>query len=87
MANNKADLIDGTIDNPINRDQNNNAVTASTEVWTGTHSNGTRDATCTSWTSTSVNGDVGNTNSTGTSWTEFGHTTCSDSNRIYCFEQ
>ena len=85
-----ADLTDGSIDNPINIDQNGATVPPTASVWTGTVSDGTvASNTCLDWTST-VSGDLaqeGRANETGPNWTgnDFA-INCADVARLYCFE-
>jgi len=98
VANNKADLLDGTLDAPINMDQNRNTVsTNSDEVWTGTGADGTGSfgpGTCTVWTTNSsgTRARIGFANATDDTWTDAGQgdpntggQTCDSLNRLYCF--
>jgi hypothetical protein len=88
VANNKADLIDGSIDNAIDIDQNSTPVVG-TQVWTGTNFGGTFSASsCTDWTDyVGGPGTIGATMNTDASWTAIGGAGCSSSFRLYCFEQ
>jgi len=88
IANNKDDLTDGTIDNPINKNESN-VLVGSGSVWTGTHENGIGDATCTNWTTdaSGVTGDGGDLAQATSSWTAAGHAGCNLLFRLYCFEQ
>lgn len=93
IADNWADLIDGTLDNPINLDEFGSSV-AFGNVLTNVSINGTRKGGdhCSAWSSTSssfksVTGSVSNTNSW---WTDQGFSSfCSFSTnkRLFCFEQ
>ena len=57
--------------------------------WTGTNSNGGTytGSTCTSWSSTSGSGFVGNTTDTGAAWLENNNVPCSEKHPIYCISQ
>jgi hypothetical protein len=89
VANDKQDLLDGTIDNPINIDEtgilNNNAWA----VMTGTNAQGMATGyDCNGWTDGSFNylttqGGPKNTNS---SWTDYGPGFCLFHRSFYCFE-
>lgn len=93
IADDKADLTDGNISNPINVDDERNQVNA--RVWTSTNSNGMRagggisDNYCNNWKSGSYwyGGGVGNTSRSDSAWT---YTTffppCDRNYRLYCFE-
>ncbi len=90
VANNWADLTDGTLDSAIN--YNENGVSASgNNVWTNTGTGGAYVTTtndCTNWTSTSgTNGGGGTSSGTGSSWTNQTTYACTSSNRLYCFAQ
>ena len=73
IATGQADLWDGTIDNPINYSQTY-AQIASSDVWTGSDSDGSTYATfgsnCTDWTVTTVgqSARVGNCGATTAAW-------------------
>lgn len=92
VADNKIDLLDGTVDNPINLTELNAVVTGTTgneRVFTGTNPNGTANAsTCQNWTSNSSlqNGRWGDTLSTNSYWTSRGSVACSNLRRLYCFQ-
>ncbi len=82
------DLTDGTLDAPINRDENNNVV--SQFVWTNTNANGTLNGplSCMDWTSTGDLGGFGNSAQTDGMWTLAGFGNCGVINaRLYCFQQ
>lgn len=94
VADDWADLTDGTIDHTINQFANGTAVTGG-HVWTNTWEDGTaantdgdsRIDSCDDWTSevadySGIYGEV-----TGLSWTHSGWESCSTHNRLYCFEQ
>ena len=89
VANNKTDLTDGSLAAPINRDQNN-AVNAGTNPWTGTLAvGGTVSAdTCSDWTdgTNGQQGTQGDNDGTNATWTELGGTApCDFQRRLYCF--
>jgi len=94
IADDWADLIDDpNIDpllNPIDRDENGNAVPAS-EVWTGTNPDGSpRGGTkCSDWLS-NAGGEstrVGRTDRVDSDWTSDSPRPCSFTRLLYCFEQ
>lgn len=92
VADNWADLTDGTLDNAISLDEA--GVSVSNTVWTNVDSGGaavdtTESGTCFSWATDDFNqsGYRGNTGKTGSGWTNDGTSNCSNSNVLYCFEQ
>ena len=89
VADNWVDLTDGTLDNPINIDQNGSLVSGTNNVWTGSTSDGSRFGTdCNNWTSSSKGdfGKVGSTNLSGVGWSEGNLEDCRNSQHVYCFE-
>lgn len=93
VANSYADLIDGTLSNPINRDEYGNVVAAS-NVWTNVNANGTQYvnsdvAECYNFTtnSGSFSARIGVTSATTGAWTSSGGNNCSALNRLYCVQQ
>ena len=92
VANDWADLTDGTLQNPISHSHLGGAVSSPHFVWTGTSSDGTAKATtantCSEWTTTSAGATVGfASHSTLGWWTDFATYSCLSFARIYCFEQ
>ncbi len=97
VADNYADLTDGTLDAAINRDANGNSV-GTVSVWTNVDQFGERESTSQSadcdfgggdWSDSSTGRD-GNTGSSGSitsSWTTGGSSQCNVPNHLYCFEQ
>ena len=90
VANNKADLLDGTLDNPILIDESGNTVNAAFEVWTATAADGINPGAgaCTQWTvnDVAIRGQIGRADATDTTWTDVGGgNTCDVYNRLYCF--
>jgi hypothetical protein len=91
VANDKADLTDGTLDNPINIDENGDPVDA--QVWTGTDPDGTGDTgpgTCQVWSTDAdtIRGSHGDSSETNGAWTDAvlgGGITCDTLARLYCF--
>jgi hypothetical protein len=93
IADNWADLTDGTLDNTIQLDEQRNVQWG--EVWTGVETNG--DATagafpyCGDWgfaMSIPVNHGLGLAESTGSSWTKNSSGICDFTTaHVYCFEQ
>ncbi len=92
IANNWNDLTDGSIQNPIIRDEFKNLVT-NEKVWTGTKQNGDvySASTCYNWNSKSGSGRYGiaSTSYLDGRWTNFNSQSCQPSStaRLYCFEQ
>lgn len=96
VANGRADLLDGTLMNPISVNEFGAEVTGSPmEVWTNTKTDGTNSAInvdCTVWTSTAAGGAGGNgwhgqLNHTTSTWTDNNWNACQNYKRLYCFEQ
>jgi cysteine-rich repeat protein len=88
-----ADLVDGTIDTPININQSKTMV-GQADVWTGTDENGqSLEEDCSGWTAgggLGVIGYEGRNNATNSSWTVtglFNASNCSTMQRLYCFQQ
>lgn len=90
------DLIDGELQNPINRTEDN--VEDSFLAWTGTDADGTLDTsgsasarTCNNWSSSNseAGGSYGSNAATDAEWSVGIHQTqfCSISVPLYCFEQ
>lgn len=85
VADNWNDLTDGNIVNPINLDEN--GVSLSEEVWTGTDEFGAADVrNCDSWTSSAGTGLIGDTRFTDARWTSILGLSCSAPRGIYCFQ-
>ncbi len=91
IANNWADLADGTLAATINKNENNVAVTTLTSVWTGTNTSGAYagNGDCSNWTSsgTGIFSSVGTTASVVAAWTLGSNQGCAASSRLYCFQQ
>ncbi len=98
LADNWADLTDGVLDNPINRNEVGNLQVGEDKVFTCTFPDGTNsfisfptlpDACCDDWTSDSSigAGSVGDMTTTVANWTSHSGTGCDDKRRLYCFQQ
>ena len=90
IANNLADLLDGTLDAPILIDESGNTVNAAFEVWTATAADGINPGAgaCTQWTvnDVAIRGRIGRADATDATWTdEGGGNTCDVFNKLYCF--
>lgn len=94
IANNKADLLDGFLGNPITKDEFNGLTMG--PVWTGTTSSGTVSDVgnplvthCLSWASNSGSefGRRGFSSFNDSFWTHIGVTNCGWFMSLYCFEQ
>jgi hypothetical protein len=90
VANNKADLTDGTLDHAIDMDEDGNGQAGGT-VWTGADADGTGTSgpgTCTVWTTNSdqILAQTGSTSATDEEWSDTGGgNPCDRLNRLYCF--
>lgn len=85
VAATKAELIAGTLQSAIDRDEKGNPLPAS-RVWTGSGGDGrylTND--CDKWRN-GGNGRVGDSASKTSTWTSAGVDDCGSQRRIYCFE-
>ena len=74
----------------INVDENGNTILSTTSTWTGTNSDGgSQTDNCSNWSSSSSSddGEIGDTSSTIGDWVEGGTATCNQSLRIYCVSQ
>lgn len=89
IANNWADLVDGSLQKGISLDERGTAVASGTRIWTGTIATGEKTPfLCSDWTSAvaSVVGKGGKSGSTISSWS-YGYTSgCSNKYRLYCIE-
>jgi hypothetical protein len=91
IANDWTDLTDGTLDAPINR-QENDIVGPVRGVWTGTNADGSfQGSDCAAWSSAASTGVAGTSGSTGETdfqWTFFAiQLQCSPQLPLYCFQQ
>jgi hypothetical protein len=92
IADDFADLTDGTLDVPINVDETGNAVTGTILVSTNVNDDGTfgsANEDCLDWDTGSSNevGRVGDLQQTDASWTDSALEDCSLARRLYCFQQ
>ena len=74
VANNKADLLDGTLVNPILIDESGNTVNGAFEVWTATAADGTNPGvgSCLNWTTADPGqtGLIGVADAVDATWTD-----------------
>lgn len=92
IANNWADLVDGSIGATLNAMSDGNVPTSTLTVSTNVGSDGTQASAadhCTDWSSDSgaitiANGDI---TSVGAGWSNSATQTCAEATRLYCFEQ
>ncbi len=85
IADSWADLTDGTLDNPLNLDEN--GVGVRTQTWTGTETDGTALTNhCNNWVGTPF-GTIGDPTRTAVPWTNSRVLGCAFSLKIYCFQQ
>lgn len=84
-----AALIDGSIDAPIDRDENGAQISDEIlVVWTGTTANGTGvSPCCDDWTNTASGGAKGLTSATDATWSFNTGQGCTTLSHLYCFEQ
>ncbi|MDC0722025.1 DUF4215 domain-containing protein [Nannocystis bainbridge] len=95
VADNWSDLADGTLDNPIDvtdLDQQFAAGVACDQlraVWTGVRSNNTYGGNCAkwSWNGPAVQALTGDLTRKDAAWTEACSLGCTETARLYCFEQ
>lgn len=91
VAVNKQDLLDGTLQRPININEFGNVVTDFGGVWTGTNSIGRNTGLdCKGWTTNNgfITGTTGYTrNWLNQSWTDGSENPCVWSQHLYCFEK
>ena len=88
VASTWADLTDGTLLAPIDRDENGDPV--SDFIWTNVDSAGQQETAtvdCSEWNSAGGNGRVGSTSETDGDWTAISADSCAQQNRLYCFGQ
>jgi hypothetical protein len=89
VADNWTDLTDGSLDAPINRDENGTQVTANLLVKTGPGANGVSSGAnhCENWTGTTGTGMRGRCDQVDFNFTLLQFGPCADSDHLYCFEQ
>src|SRR5262249_30255879 len=92
IANDWADLTDGTLAAPINVTEGGSTLAPGEEAWTGTSDpdgGNTVALDCHSWTTTSgsVQGIAGDANLTNAGWTASTTRTCNLGKHLYCFQQ
>jgi hypothetical protein len=93
VADNYADLTDGSLDAAINVTEIGATISADVETWTSTKFDGTRAASgnCDQWTSPLsgiFTATFGSATTSNTTWTEKDLTsTCNEPRRLYCFQQ
>jgi hypothetical protein len=90
VADDMADLLDGTLDAPILIDESGNTVAGAFEVWTATNADGTSGAgTCDNWTSSDAGfvALIGRSDAVDDTWTNVNNIVddCETFNRLYCF--
>jgi hypothetical protein len=88
IATSFADLLDGQLAAPLNRDEKN-AVTSGAFAWTGTKADGTVSSdTCNDWqVAVAATGTRGSADATDATWTNAGVSGCYFPQRLFCFEQ
>ena len=90
IAQDKADLVDGSLSAAIHFDEWGNSLDSGTsDVWTGTFSNGTGSVdNCLNWTvgTSAQDGTQGDLWATDNNWSSRLSPYCSTSARLYCFE-
>jgi hypothetical protein len=87
-----ADLTDGVLAAPIDRDELGQSVAGSDDVWTAVRDTGIGNVafeTCGVWSTGSAAslGRVGSSSSTTSTWTDSADVACDQQLRLYCFEQ
>lgn len=90
IANNKADLLDGSIIQAINADEKGDYIGNPKFVWTGSNFDGTnkRGSNCNNWTTqkASTKGTRGGSDKTDSKWVDQPDATCNQQYRFYCFQ-
>ena len=91
VADNKADLTDGTIQSPINISELGTVVSGinwyTPGVFTGTNQSGMATGSdCSAWTNMTTFGTYGSHDITNSLWTNIGPSSCTQ-RRLYCFEK
>jgi hypothetical protein len=93
VADNCSDLLDGTIDNPINVYANGQSAGGERSVWTGTLHTGIKtglgvNGHCGGWSIdvSTTSGSVGYRDKNNNHWTAITGGTCNNSFRLYCFQ-
>jgi len=92
VADHWADLVDGTLNNPIVIDERGAQADSVPMVWTGTDPHGrpvASDAMCHGWMSASgdAHGQVGGFDEIGNGWSALQTNECDQPGRLYCFQQ
>jgi hypothetical protein len=86
VADDWADLVDGELAQPIDRDEE--AVPVEGDVWTGTRATGgPADSTCSGFASRDESGVCGATDEIGADWTDHLEPPCDAELRLYCLQQ
>lgn len=82
------DLVDGSLEHPINVDASGVEITVALGVWTGTAPNGALDSTCGAmWTDTTMMATAGMLDRQDEGWTASGTLGCAMELRLYCIEE
>jgi hypothetical protein len=90
VANDWADLTDGTLAHAIDMTEDNFVLRPDELVWTGTLTDGSATGTsCAGWTKAAslLGGGVGLVGATDSHWTDNGAVTCDQGLHLYCIEQ
>jgi hypothetical protein len=86
VADDWADLVDGTLAAPIERDEDGSQVSG--DVWTGTRASGQlATASCSGFDTTEDTGVCGSSEATGASWSDNIQPFCTSALRLYCVQQ
>lgn len=81
------DLVDGSLDHPIDVDASGVKVTVALGVWTGTGPTGALDSTCGAmWTDATMMATAGMLDRQDEGWTASGMLGCAMELRLYCIE-
>jgi hypothetical protein len=91
IADSYTDLVDGTIQNPVNMNEVGAVVSNSTLVFTGTNFDGhplpDRSRECMDWATDDGLGFIGSTIVRNSAWTQYIPSSCALTYALYCFEQ
>ncbi|MEZ4385148.1 MAG: DUF4215 domain-containing protein [Nannocystaceae bacterium] len=91
IADDWADLTDGSLDAPIDRDEFGETLGGTARVWSNVDPDASNEGTvdCNTWSSNASwrSGNIGSRNLGDSRWTSDGSRNCDSGRRLYCFEQ
>ncbi len=94
VADNWNDLVDGSLDSPINVYEDGKNAGGEQQVWTNVSANGTEDTPdsfeCMNWMDSDLKGSTGNWTKVDGTWSDLDDNVgydCDETKRLYCFQQ